>query len=125
MSKKKTVVVGQVCWLTGGYDYNLSGRLVKVVAIRDKRLCRGIEVVLLNIREDDLLDFKNGGRIGVSSPIWLFTSPEEYLPFCEGTPDSISQPKPTRHTKCGKCESKVTKNMKFCGECGVAISSRL
>ena len=118
MSKKKTVEVGQVCWLTGGYDYNLSGRLVKVVAIRDKRLCRGIEVVLLNIREDDPLDFKNGERIGVSSPIWLFTSPEEYLPFCEGTPDSISAKVEPNPLACGKCNTKVTKKMKFCCECG-------
>lgn len=109
------VKVGQVCWTTFEFDFPLCGRLVKVVSVKGKR----IRIRLLNPTEGDRIWLDGEDYFYISSVNSLFTSPEDWRPRMEGSPESVIQPVVEKKpTACPSCNSKVTAKMKFCGECG-------
>lgn len=111
------VKVGQICWTSGGHEPSeLNGRLAKVVSVGK----RGEVVVrLLNPTDYDVIWLGKGCELGYSNSFWLFTSPSDWKPWMEGSPDSITQPVIDKQTlTCPSCNSKITTKMKFCGECG-------
>ena len=122
----KKVTVGQICWLSGGFTDDLSGRLVKVVKIGDKKTYKNIDVDFVNPQETDEY-FTHNGLFGVYSSEYLFTSPDDYHEgFCEGSKDDISilttQSKYRR--KCVSCGSNLTNKARFCQECGTPCTMK-
>ncbi len=110
-----TLKVGQICWTSAEFDYGLGCRLVKVVSVDKKR----IKIKLLNPTACDKIWLEGDDWFYISSVNSLFTSPSDWTPKMEGTPESITnyvEPK-TKFT-CASCNSKVTAKMKFCSECG-------
>lgn len=124
MVKKKEVKVGQICWTCGGYDI-LSFRLVKVVEVR-KTPRRGessrIFVTPLYPTPTDKIWLGKDLLMGVYSEDYLFTSPEDWKPGFEGSPESITQSVvQKKDLTCSYCSSKITPKMKFCAECGAKL----
>jgi len=86
----KKVTIGQVCWLSGGFTDGLSGRLVRVVKIGDKKTYKSIYVEFVNPQEKDVY-FTHNGLFGIYSSDYLFTSPDDYHEgFCEGSKEDVS-----------------------------------
>lgn len=86
----KKVTVGQICWLSGGFTDGLSGRLVRVVKIGDKKTYKSIYVEFLHHKETDEY-FTHNGLFVVYSSDYLFTSPDDYCEeFCEGSKEDVS-----------------------------------
>lgn len=86
----KKVTIGQVCWLSGGFTDGLSGRLVRVVKIGDRKTYKNIDVKFVNPKETDVY-FTHNGLFGVYSSDYLFTSPDDYHEgFCEGSKEDVS-----------------------------------
>ena len=118
--KNPEVKVGQICWLAGGFDGSLSGKLVKVTSVSKKN----VVVRLLHPTDMTKIWLDGGDTLSLSSSFWLFTKPEEYRDWCEGWPDSISISEPAKvSNKCTSCGAKITSKMKFCSNCGAALTS--
>ena len=116
----KKVTIGQICWLSGGFTENLSGRLVKVVKIGDKKTYKSIYVEFVNPQEKDVY-FTHNGLFGIYSSDYLFTSPDDYHEgFCEGSKDDVSvlTTQSSDKRKCVSCSSNLTSKARFCQECG-------
>lgn len=116
----KKVTVGQICWLSGGFTDGLSGRLVKVVKIGDKKTYKNIYVEFVNPQETDEY-FTHNGLFGVYSSDYLFTSPDDYYDgFCEGSKEDVSVLTTQMKEKrcCVPCGSNLTNKARFCQECG-------